>query len=177
MSRPIIIFLCLLITILIAVFLLLPIYKEIKSHQFEIEQKESEIQYQEEKITHLNNLLQKLSEFQPELQKINLALPQDPSLPSLFNFLQEKASGKGLILQDISPFLITPFKGEETTLSGINQIFFEFKVSGSYQAFKDFLSALEKSARIIEIEKISFSILTEKETTPSYELTIKTHSY
>jgi len=160
-----------------AVFLLFPRYKEIKFHQFEIEQKKAEIQYQEEKITHLNDLSQKLGEFQPELQKINLALSHDPSLPSLFNFLQKKASESGLILQDLSPFLITPLIETETTLSGINQIFLEFRVSGSYQSFKNFLSAFEKSARIIEIEKASFSAPTKEKALPVYELKIKTYSY
>lgn len=173
MSRLLIISLCLLTTFLLVVFFLLPIYKEIKSFQFEIEQKKAEIQYQGEKISHLNNLIEKLSQYQPELQKVNLALPSDPSLPSLFNFLQEKAFESGLILEDISAFSITPLKERER----VKQINFELKASGSYPAFKNFLSALEKSARITEIEEFSFSAPTKKEASISYQLKIKTYSY
>jgi Tfp pilus assembly protein PilO len=152
---------------------LLPTYKEIKSFRFEIEKKEAEIKYQEEKISHLNNLIEKLNQYQPELQKIQAALPPDPSLPSLFYLLQKKASDSGLTLEEISAFSISPFKEKER----IKQINFEIKASGSYQAFKDFLLALEKSARLIEIEELSFSAPIKKETPISYQLKIKTYSY
>lgn len=171
MSRLLIIFFSLLITLTLVFLLILPISKEIKSFQFEIEQKKAEIQYQEEKISHLNNLLEKLNQYQPELQKINLALPADPSLPSLFNFIQKKALENGLILEDISAFSINPLKER------IKQINFQLKFTGFYPGFKNFLSDLEKSARITEIEELSFSVPIKKEDPTSYQLKIKTYSY
>lgn len=173
MSRYLIISLSFLVTITLVFLFLLPTYKEIKSFQFEINQKRMEIKNQEEKISHLNNLLEKLSQYQLELQKINLALPPNPSLPSLFKFLQEKALENSLILEDISTFLITPLEEKER----IKQISFEIKLSGSYFAFKNFLSSLEKSARITEIEELSFSAPIKKETPTYYQLKIKTYSY
>ncbi len=171
MLRYFIIFLCLLAVILLVAFFLLPTYKKIESFQFEIDQKMAEIRYEEEKISHFNNLLEKLNQYQPELQKVNFALPPDPSLPALFNFFQKKASENNLTLEEISAFSITPFKEK------VRQINFELKISGSYPAFKEFLLALEKSARIIEIEGVSFSILSREEAFPVFQLGIKTYSY
>ena len=49
-------------------------------------------------------------------------------------------------------------------------------VAGSYSSFKNFLSTLEKTARMIELESISFSTL--EEVGPiDFNLRIKVYSY
>jgi len=58
----------------------------------------------------------------------------------------------------------------------IKEMNFELGLSGSYSSFKNFLSILERSSKLIEIEKISFSV-GEKEKPWDFNLGIKVYSY
>lgn len=173
MSRIIIIFLCFFITLSLAVGVYLPKIRMLESLGTEIDIKEAEIEYHKEKVSLLNELSQKISQYQSEVQKINSALPAEPSLASLLNFLQLKAAENGLFLKKISSFSVSPFKEKKE----IKEIGFSLEVFGFYPSFKNFLSALERSARILEVEKISFTSPAEKNTPYSSEIIVKTYSY
>lgn len=162
------------LTILIAIFLLWPKYLKLANLEGQIKAKETELKFKAEYYQELSFLSEKLKrEFPEELEKISSALPTNPSPPSLYQFLQKTASENGLILKSIGSFSISP----STALPGIKEITLSsLEFSGSYSSFKNFLSALEKNSRIIEVENISFSAPTEGEML-DFKLTIKTHSY
>jgi Tfp pilus assembly protein PilO len=110
---------------------------------------------------------EKLKNYQEEISKIDSALPDDPSIPLLFNFLQKSSSQSGLLLENIGSINLNEegkLKKWTTTL----------KLKGDYPSLKNFISILERSARLIKIDKIS--ILGEGEST-SFDLTISFFSY
>lgn len=161
-----------LVVILLAVLVLWPKFQELEIVRGNIEEKKAELQAKEEYVLRLDELKVKLKEHQEEISKINTALPVNPSLPSLFNYLQKTSSESGLILMDISPSAISPSKD----LTGFREAVFSIKVSGSYSSLKNFLSALEKSARLIEVENLSLSLGGGGES-PAFNLRLKTFSY
>jgi len=170
------------LTLILALFLLLPQYQRLRNLQIEIKVKKTEIENQENYLKHLNDLSEKLKKYQPEISKIDSTLPPRPDLPSLLHFLQKASSQNGLVFKDLGTFsIILPKKlegpvGEMPKASPeFKEISLDFGVSGSYSALKNFLSTLEKSARLILVESLSFSV--EKEETPSFKLKIKTFSY
>jgi len=184
MSRFIFIAIFFLVISLIGVFLVWPKYQELKNFSEEIKAKETEFGYIENYFQKLNQLSQELEKYETQISKIDFALSSNSSLTllSLVNFLQSASSQNGLIFKELSSFSITSPKPpagtptpESQPLPKIKEISLGFEVSGSYFALKNFLRTIEKSAKLIEVENVSFSI--EKEGLSPFSLDIKTYSY
>jgi len=173
MNRPIIIAVCLFLTLVLGTFLIWPEYQEFGVQKSKIWQKEGELQNLKEHLLELEALSRELERYQVELSKIDSALPAEFFLPSLLNYIQKTASENGLILKSFGPVSSTPFKAREK----IKEFHLSLELSGSYSAFKNFLSDLEKSARLIEVENISFSSPQEEEKPFSFSIGIKVYSY
>lgn len=170
MNRAITIFISFLLTIVIGLVLVWPKYQDFKSLQTRISQKRAELQSQEEYFSNLQKISEELSQYSDSLQKIDTILPLNSDLPAVFNFLEKTASQSGLILKSLG-LLESPPQPEG---SEIKTHFLMFSLLGPYPSFKNFLLTLEKSARLIETESISFSV---SEGRPTYKLKIKFYSY
>lgn len=144
------IFVCALI---LATVFLWPKNLEFQNLRKAVGAKESELQQTIDYFQKLRLAQDELKNYESEFSKIDSALPDSAFLPSLLSFVQRAGSQSGIILKEISPFAISPSdfnpKIQESQIS--------LSLGGSYSSFKNFLSALEKSARIIEVENISFS--------------------
>ena len=116
----------------------------------------------------------KLGKYQEQLTKIAFALPDDIelNLPSLFRFLQKTSAETGLILTKIKPFDISSLEERPE----IKKTKFGIQVKGTYVSFKAFLVKLEKSARIIKVENISF-FDTEEGELFNFDIIISVYSY
>lgn len=169
---PIVIVIFFVLILAIAAVFLWPKYQKLNEIQSSIGQKELELQNSEEYFSSLTESEEKLKEYSAELSKIDSALPNDSSLPSLFYFIQQASSESGLVLVGLSPF-ITSLSEERPN---VKEHTFSVNLIGAYESFKVFLSTLESSARMIEIRGFSFSAL-QDETSFDFELGLKTFSY
>ena len=171
MNRLIIITIRLLLILLLGFFALHPQYQELTTLKEQIQEKEEQLRSQEDYLNKLSEASEELKKYEEQLVLIDTALPSEPSLPALFDFLEKTASQSGLILKDIdastSPSVDSVLK--ETTIS--------VKATGAYSSFKNFISVLEKSARIMSVASFSFDNSKEKGDIFDLGLTIKTHSY
>ena len=172
MSRQITIAIFLLTALILGIFLVWPKYQDLQNLNSQIRQKQSELKSQGEYFLKLEEISQRLEDQKEILAKIDSALPGRPSLPALFDFLQKTSSQSGLVLKEIG-FGSQPILGQEM----IKEIQIPLVLSGSYPAFKDFLKKIEKSARILEVNSVSFSSLSAKEKLFDFSLKIKTYSY
>lgn len=165
-NKSIIIAVCLVLALMIGLLLTWPKYQSQQILQTNVEVKTSELQSKEEYFSQVKQIAEELEKYSEPLAKISSALPETPSLPSLFNFLQTTASQTGLVL-------------EEIILGGVSQgeVRVACQVVGSYSDFKNFLLALENSARLIEVEEISFESPEEAGELFKFTVQIKTHSY
>ena len=209
MSKIFNIIICGVVIGLLVFFLVWPEMQDLESLKSELSRKKLELQYKGEYFSHLRNLSNELEQYQEDLAKIDSALPAAPSLPSLFDFFQKTTSENGLVLRSINFSLpssqtreeITAFTGEEESISQqslteVQEIRFSLGLSGSYSAFKNFLFALERSARFWEVESFSLSPKViggkergeeeegtlgqgekDKESIFSFDLQLKTHTY
>lgn len=166
------IFFLLIILILGIIFFWWPKYQEISDLKLKIKEKKIELQNRKEYFSTLAQLSQKLSHYGSELNIIDFGLPQEPFLFDLLNYLERQSSQSGLILERFKLIGISPSQ----KIKGLQETSLDFSCSGSYLAFKNFLSELQKSGRLIEVESISFSSAREKETF-SFNLKIKIYSY
>jgi len=136
----------------------------------EILEKESDLQSEEEYFQEIEKTSEELKKYQDSLLKIDSALPKKFSLPELLNFLQKVTSQSGLSLKGISSVSATPLLAGKIKENRLNLV-----LVGNYSDFRNFLSILENSARLIEVENISFSLPKEGQT--NFNLTIKVYSY
>jgi Tfp pilus assembly protein PilO len=82
-------------------FFISPKQKSIALLNSEISLKRSEFEAWQDYLKRIPEIYLSLMNYQEELSKIDMALPEDPSLPTFFNFLQKMASQSGLLLENI----------------------------------------------------------------------------
>jgi Tfp pilus assembly protein PilO len=170
-SIPIVIIISLVITFVLGILFLWPKFQEMEQLNQKINSKQEELQYNEQYFNELESIKEKLGENETEVSKIDSALPDEKSLPSLFDLIQRISSQTGLIFKTLSPFAAS----YSEDIPEIQEIRFSIVLSGSYSSFKSFLSSLETSARMIEVENISFA--SEGEEPFNFNLKLKVYSY
>ncbi|MCK4454366.1 type 4a pilus biogenesis protein PilO [Candidatus Parcubacteria bacterium] len=160
MKKPIIsITIISLAVVLLTFFVILPKYEELNSKNLQVEEKRFEFDTLEEYFRELSLKYEELGKYESEMAKIDSALPDNPNIASVFYFIQNMAEENGISLISVS-LTSSPIRRagvEQLKESDVKENRFFVNVAGSYSSFKDFLSALEKSARLIEVEEISFS--------------------
>lgn len=183
MPRLIIIVISLVLAVVLGLTLTWPKYQNLNSIQANIERQENELQSKTAYFSQIKDISEELVEYEDELSKISSALPLSLSLPSLFYFLQKTASETGLILKDITLIGVDVPKvgtgAEKQQLSRAKEIRVNLTLAGSYTSIKDFLLAVEKSAKLIEVSSLSF-LAEEKEESEgifTFKVDVKTYSY
>lgn len=162
-------FICLLLGI---IFFWWPKYKNFNNLKLEIKEKKIELENKERYFSELNSVFSRLKDYNLELAKIDSALPQSFSLADLLNFLTEKSSQSGLILERVNIDKISPLQQD----SKIKKISLNLSFSGFYPNLKNFLFSIQNSAKLIEVDEIKFSSPKEGESF-SFDLKIETYSY
>lgn len=132
--------------------LLLPKFQEFQVENKELEGKNNKLAYQQEYFLKLQNVETEIKKYQPELAKIDVALPNDPSMPSLFDYFQKITSQSGLVVNSMGNFTVS----NSSQYPGLKEVGLSLDVSGPYESLKNFLTVLEKSSRLIDVERISF---------------------
>jgi Tfp pilus assembly protein PilO len=150
-----------------------PKYQLLKSKTAEVEAKKVNLENTNNYYKRVTALSEQLKTYKEELAKIDSAIPSEVSLPQLYDFFINRASESGLVLKNESASGLTVSK----TMPGLKELRFGLELTGSYENFKNFLKVLEKSARMIEIEKISFSSSGKSNDLPSFSLSVKFYSY
>ena len=159
-------------------FLLWPKYQEFKKKKTEMETKNEEIRLKEEYLSSLEDFSEKLLTYDEQLSKIDSAFPVNSSPADVLSFLQKTSLENGLILTDVD--INKPSSLKDPTQQGskgkIQEMSLSVSVSGSYSAFKNFLSAIYRSSRLIEVELINFSS-DEGKNLFDFSLELKTQFY
>jgi len=177
-DRPIFIFLILIAIICLIFALILPRYHEFKILQGKSVEKEAEFKAKSEYYFRIEDVFEDLERREEQLFKIDTAIPTEIDFSSLLYFLQKTAFENGVILTSLRFQKSLPLEIKEKEIS-IQENFFIFKITATYTGFKNFLFALEKSARLIEVEDISsFSANLDKKGTgiKTFEFEIKVYS-
>ncbi|MFH1401514.1 MAG: type 4a pilus biogenesis protein PilO [Parcubacteria group bacterium] len=173
MNKKIIIAASFIAAISLGYFMVLPKYESLKLKISEKGTKEANLKNKSDYYKKISEISNELKKYPEELAKIDFALPREISLPAMYGFFQKKASESGLVLKD-EKFNSSLIQKEDLTKEEYN---FTLELSGSYPAFKNFLAILEKSAKIVEVEKISFSSPEKGESTFSFDMSVKFYSY
>lgn len=158
------------ISILVIILLILPHYQSLSFRKQRIAELETDLKNQENYFREIKEVAANLKKYEDSLLKIDSALPSNPSLPELLNFIQKTSAQSELLLLKIGSISTTPLPG-----SRVKETRIALALTGDYPNFKKFLSVLEKSARLIEVENISF--LSPEKGLFEFNLIIKVYSY
>lgn len=131
-----------------------------------------------------NTLVQKYNAFDPgELARLNTLLPTNPHNVSLILELDAVAAQYGMVLQNVKiddSTAAQPAAARPGTTSNtdVGDLGITFSVSGSYDGFVSFIKTIERSLRIIDIQKISFAATgTTTAASPNYQYTVGIKTY
>jgi len=144
------------IALLIVVYLVIPVFSDFSNQKEELEMREKEALAIENYYKDIHDSFNKLKEHQESLEKISSALPDDPFLPSLFNYLQKTSVENGVFLRGVN-LATAPRKTveEEKEAAGkVQEEYIGIELIGFYDGFENFLKSIEKSSRLIEIEEV-----------------------
>jgi len=170
MNKILITIICLIISLGLGIGFVNPKYQEYKDTKKEIAIKENEFAVHSQYFENLKAIKERLKEYESSFAIIDCAFPSFFSIPGFFLNMQKISSGSGMILSQIG-------EGSIKEKEGFKERSYSFSPTGTFPNFLNFLYALEKSAKIIEVEGFSFSFSGGIEDPISFDISIKTYSY
>jgi len=142
-----------------------PLWSAVVRLKTEIVEKEKGIAKIEELLSKTEQLKKEYQETEEAAQKVLLSLPKEEDIPYLLVQFESLASTNGLLLSSVkfNPIVeekkksVSALQSDEKISGDFPKSLINMKLSGSYDAFKSFLSALENSVRIIDVQLIKFN--------------------
>ncbi len=180
LHKPVTIAIFLILIIVLFFLFVIPKYQEYRELAQTIFQKQA--QYSGESIYYarITNILTELQNRAQTLDKINSALPKATAVGPLVDFIQTMGAANGVTItsavfsQSLPSAVLDPLAS--AAANQIKDVAFTVNATGSYQGLKQFMIALDNSARLFEVNTVSFSTA-EKPQQYSLKLEVTTHSY
>jgi len=146
-----------------------PAWQDYQIARSQVKDRELELSNRETYFQDLRQASDTLEEYPAELAKVEAAIPDNPKLPSLYDFLQQEAAFSGLSLGSISAVIE---QGERT--QEVKVIPVTLELVGSYSAMKEFLSRLLVSSRFSSLQSLNIAGSTQPGT---FIATVQLHAY
>ncbi len=149
-------------------------YQKTNHEKKSIEILKAKIQHTQESLIKIENFQKKYGQLADATDEINQILPDQSNIPEVLVQLEDLASQNSLFLFDANirekslsevkkKLLIKKQNTSAFYSKGIHSVYFNINLYGSYEDFKNFLKALEKNLRIMDVKKITYSVDTIKD--------------
>ena len=135
------------------VFSLWPMFQELSRIEHKLEQYNMALAGREKYVSDLAVLGQRLDTKREAIRKIETAIPDNTSIPALFDLLQKISSSSGLIVTEMTS---SP-RGSNLANSDIVVTEISLETIGTYDTLKAFIAQVKSSAQLLEITSISFN--------------------
>jgi Tfp pilus assembly protein PilO len=146
-----------LLSVILILFIIYPLFKEIKINSEDLISKKQNLTLLERKIENLKQYQTLWGQIEPNLEKID-KLFIDPEVPVEFiSFLEETARDCDLSVE------ISPFPASKITEDPWSSLLFQIRTTASFSKFSKFLEKLETSPYLIKIQNLNVKRLTEKD--------------
>jgi Tfp pilus assembly protein PilO len=174
MNKTILIPIFIIIAIILIFGLVSPQYKTYNEKLGQAKAKEAEVQSVRAYYSDVDKISEELAKYSAEITKMDLALPDEISAAAVSDYFQKKVSESGLILKDY----VLPVTSIQSPLNAsLKESNVSLSLSASYPALKNFIYNLGESARMVEVEKISFLSSDSKNLLLNIGLSLKLYSY
>lgn len=162
------------ISILVGVFLLWPNFQIFSQLQNQLQERELELKNLEAYFAQLELLREEIASQPPEkVALIEQSLPDEPSLPSLYEALSQGASQSGLALRSINSF-VGGISSEQALQFRTIEVIMDME--GTYEALKEFLADTRTLPRLINIKSLEFES-PERGGIFKFSVTLQAYSY
>jgi len=171
MNRTIIAIILLGATAIASLFVVKPKYQEYAQKKAELEARQVELSYHQQHFSVLKDTEARLKQSQEAFAKIDNSLPSFFSLPAFYANMLKLTSQSGMVVDQIS------HTGTINPQERLKKQSFSLSVSGTFASFNNFLNVIEKSAKIFEVDGMSFTYPEEEGEVISFSLNMHTFSY
>ena len=162
-NKPIAIIILVIIDLVLIFLFIFPKYQESRDLQMSLAEKNLAYEIQSGYYEKVSTVLKGVDSRQDILKKVDSALPSDPSFAPIVYFLQTESDKNGLTVKSITFSQVASETGQTTSQANSKQalksITFMVNLSGKYQGLKNLLFSLERSARLFEVNAVSFASL------------------
>ena len=169
MNRNLFIGILLFLGIALGIFLTWPKYQDFQQLSFELQEREQKLENKEIYFADLTKVKADLGKLRESFSKVEAALPLDPQLPALYDFLQTSAAFSGMSVRRISSSL-----EDQTQALLIRTISVTLELTGSYGALKELISRLGTASRMAALQSLSISGSEDPE---RFNVTLQLHTY
>lgn len=149
-----------LLTILMSIFVVRPLYKGIRKNSVELKEKKSVLLALETKLENLKKLKEKEAELKEKNEKVLASLPADKDVARLFIQFENIARESGLNISKVAETNLAT-TGTTTTNNNnsiLNKVTYNVTGNaGSYGSFKDAVTRLSTALRLLNITEISLT--------------------
>lgn len=150
------IFILIVLNLCLILFLIYPLFKDIKTKASEVTSEKQKIAFLEERAKNLEKLKLKYEEIEPKLEKLDKVFI-DPNMPIGFiNFIEEIYKNPDILVKN-------PAFSEKIQTESWLILPYQVTFIGSFPNFLKFLEKLESSNFLIEVQNLNISRLTENE--------------
>ena len=160
------------LSLLLIFILVLPAYNDLNDLNNRIFEKKTSLQSQQEYFEELKGIEERIEGQEESFEKIKSAIPEGSDLANLMNYFQRSASKAGVSMEGISPAMVASTQEKKVHASKVNLV-----IAGEYPSFKDFLSIIEKSSRLIEVEDIGFQSPVKEGDMFSFNISTRVYYY
>ncbi len=134
------------------IFLVWPSYQEFASLRTQLRAARERLEQGEEALVKLKAVEVEAQEHEEDFAKIAQAVPKDVALPALYDHVQQLGAASGLQLQSV--------EGEEQQKKPEQELatlVIRAKFAGSYEGFKQFLNAAQRSTRFLNVRSLNIA--------------------
>ncbi|MDP3963922.1 MAG: type 4a pilus biogenesis protein PilO [bacterium] len=147
-------------TIAVVLWLILPQYRALQAAKAEREAARQALQEKQELIAKIEELKKQYLAVEDVTDEVAQIVPRTPDIPNLLVEMPALAVQYGVALDNIS------FNVTENTIPGPSQdasrpfqsMTVGLSVSGTYDAFQEYLKALERELRVLDVQSLQFSL-------------------
>ncbi|MEK7629102.1 MAG: type 4a pilus biogenesis protein PilO [Patescibacteria group bacterium] len=151
-------------------FVLAPAWSDVSALRKEVDLKKTSIELEKKIVEKLNSINQVLDTQKSNVERLEQAIPSSEFKPELISIMESLANQNGLSLTSVNIELpiesgsVSNRRGSTAPKESIGKLLVSINASGTYSSFKSWLEAVQKSLRILDINKITFSINNKKTT-------------
>lgn len=198
-NKPATILIGILIILTIVFLFAIPKYQEFSDLQAMLAKKQAEYDGASQYYAKITDIIKQIGDKQDALSKIDSSLPSDGSVAPLIYYFKQKANETGLTIKSITLSQFSSTNADKPAPTGssnnpamaamknkIKDVVFTIEMVGNYQGLKNLLGAIDRSARLFEVNAVSFTSVQSlqastkapsKLQTYSFKLELKTHTY
>lgn len=180
------------LTILVLLFFAYPKYKDYSAAVAAHATVAEDLQKVKDQQAALENVFGKMNDSRPDLDKVNVAIPDKPDIPDLYALVETQAKSAGLTLtsvqagdeadkidNNVSTVIVGAGQsqsdaGPSSPSPTLGVVDLNMQVSGTLDGYAQFLRGMQQSLRLIDIQSIDISADPDKGTL-TFRTVLKTY--